>query len=187
MCMRSSVSALLIFVLTAGVSAQANGRVHPYLEDRLSRAGPAEKLPVYFTFADRLTYDHWFPRIDMLPIEERRDLVVAELKAHAARCQAKLLDELRKCGEQGQVEGIVCNWLGNFVHCKATPIAIRALADLISRGRVPVEHIPHHHPQAEIAKLLCDPSLAKELLGWEPKVSLEEGIERLEAWLRDGT
>ena len=32
-------------------------------------------------------------------------------------------------------------------------------------------------------KLLCDASKAKRILGWEPKVSLEEGLARTRAWL----
>jgi len=32
--------------------------------------------------------------------------------------------------------------------------------------------------------LLCDYTKAKELLGWEPKTSLEEGIEKTKEWIR---
>ena len=63
-------------------------------------------------------------------------------------------------------------------------VSINKLAELVSRGRVPIVHIEHHHPQSEIQKLLCDPSLANELLGWKPMVNLDEGIRRMEEWLR---
>jgi len=36
-----------------------------------------------------------------------------------------------------------------------------------------------------VQKLLCDPGKAKELLGWEPAVSLEDGVERLREWLQE--
>lgn len=38
---------------------------------------------------------------------------------------------------------------------------------------------------SEVQRLLADISLAKELLGWTPRVSLEEGLERTVAWFRD--
>lgn len=48
-----------------------------------------------------------------------------------------------------------------------------------------VRHVPHIHPQSEIPKLRCDWRLARELLGWEPRVSLEEGLERTLTWIRN--
>jgi nucleoside-diphosphate-sugar epimerase len=44
--------------------------------------------------------------------------------------------------------------------------------------------VPHDHPQAEIAKLLCNSGKARRLLGWRPQVSLEEGIQRTREWIR---
>ena len=63
-------------------------------------------------------------------------------------------------------------------------IFINDLAVLIAKDKNKIKHVPHHHPQSEIPKLLCDYSKAKKLLGWEPKVSLEEGIKRLEDWMK---
>ena len=47
-----------------------------------------------------------------------------------------------------------------------------------------IQHVEHIHPQSEIKKLVCDYSKAQELLGWEPKVSLEEGIKKTEDWIK---
>ncbi len=63
-------------------------------------------------------------------------------------------------------------------------ISINELAMLIAKDKNKIKHVSHHHPQSEIPKLLCDYSKARKLLGWEPKVSLEEGIKRLEDWMR---
>lgn len=63
-------------------------------------------------------------------------------------------------------------------------IAINDLASLIAGGEVPIEHVNHIHPQSEIAKLLSNFEKAKGLLGWTPKVGLEEGIQRTEDWIR---
>jgi dTDP-glucose 4,6-dehydratase len=38
---------------------------------------------------------------------------------------------------------------------------------------------------SEVERLLADAGLAKELLGWSPRVSLEQGLEATIAWLRD--
>ena len=37
--------------------------------------------------------------------------------------------------------------------------------------------------RSEVNRLLADNRLAKETLGWEPGVSLEEGIKRTVAWI----
>ncbi|MCA9591254.1 MAG: GDP-mannose 4,6-dehydratase [Myxococcales bacterium] len=62
-------------------------------------------------------------------------------------------------------------------------VSIADLAAKCATGGNEVKKVPHDHPQAEIMKLLCDASKAKRILGWEPKVSLEEGLARTRAWL----
>lgn len=63
-------------------------------------------------------------------------------------------------------------------------ISVNALAKLIAGGDEGIKHVPHIHPQSEIMKLLCDHSKAKRLLSWEPKYSLEEGIEKTKEWIK---
>jgi dTDP-glucose 4,6-dehydratase len=36
-----------------------------------------------------------------------------------------------------------------------------------------------------VERLLADSRLAAELIGWEPRVGLEEGLERTIAWIQD--
>ena len=38
---------------------------------------------------------------------------------------------------------------------------------------------------SEVERLLADNARARSLLGWEPRVSLEEGLERTIAWTRE--
>ncbi len=69
-------------------------------------------------------------------------------------------------------------------------ISIRDLAVLVSSpakgGRgVKIQLVPHDHPQAEISRLLCDFSKAQTVLGWRPRISLEEGIRRTRDWIRE--
>ncbi|MCK4733204.1 MAG: SDR family NAD(P)-dependent oxidoreductase [Methanophagales archaeon] len=64
-------------------------------------------------------------------------------------------------------------------------LAIKDLALLICKDAERFVHVKHHHPQSEIPKLLCDYTKAKKFLGgWVPKTSLEEGIEKTKAWIR---
>ncbi|NAT09962.1 NAD-dependent dehydratase [ANME-1 cluster archaeon AG-394-G06] len=63
-------------------------------------------------------------------------------------------------------------------------IAIKDLAFLICKEAERIKYVEHHHPQSEIPKLLCNYTKAKELLGWEPKTSLEEGIGKTKEWIR---
>jgi NAD dependent epimerase/dehydratase len=39
--------------------------------------------------------------------------------------------------------------------------------------------------KSEVNRLLCENSLARRLLGWEPKVTLEEGLQRTIEWMRE--
>jgi UDP-glucose 4-epimerase len=63
-------------------------------------------------------------------------------------------------------------------------VSINELAEIVATGDTDIEHVEHHHPQSEVQKLQCDPTKANELLGWEPEVSLEEGVENLREWLQ---
>ena len=38
---------------------------------------------------------------------------------------------------------------------------------------------------SEVERLLCDNTRAREWCGWEPQVSLEEGLQRTSDWVRD--
>lgn len=63
-------------------------------------------------------------------------------------------------------------------------VSINELAMMIVGDPSRIVHVPHIHPQSEIQKLLCNYDKAKRLLGWEPKVSLEEGIRLTEEWIQ---
>jgi len=65
-------------------------------------------------------------------------------------------------------------------------ITINDLALLITGDPSRIRHVEHIHPQSEIHKLLCNSQKANRLLGWEPRVTLEEGIARTREWIRSG-
>ena len=62
--------------------------------------------------------------------------------------------------------------------------SINDLAYKIAHDRSSIARVKHHHPQAEIPKLLCDNSKAKRLLNWKPRISLDRGIKITEEWIR---
>ncbi|WP_172257154.1 dTDP-glucose 4,6-dehydratase [Saccharibacillus deserti] len=65
-------------------------------------------------------------------------------------------------------------------------ISVNELALLIAGDASKIKYVEHIHPQSEIQKLLCNSAKAKNLLGWEPRVSLEEGIARTREWIKQG-
>ena len=64
-------------------------------------------------------------------------------------------------------------------------ITINELSALACKDARRIKHIEHIHPQSEIPKLVCDYSKAKRVLGWEPKKSLVDGIEKFRNWMKD--
>lgn len=83
-----------------------------------------------------------------------------------------------EAGLNPQADGIILNaGLGR-------DISINELAERISRGRCGIRHVPHDHPQAEIARLLCNRAKARRVLGWEPRYDFDEALAETEAWVR---
>lgn len=65
-----------------------------------------------------------------------------------------------------------------------TDISIKDLAQLISKDRVSIKYVKHNSPLTEIMKSKCNYKKAKELLNWEPKYNIEQGLEETEEWMR---
>jgi dTDP-glucose 4,6-dehydratase len=69
-------------------------------------------------------------------------------------------------------------------------ISVKDLADLIFKltGKiVPIESAQERiRPEgSEVDRLLADNSLAKSLLGWEPTIGLEAGLEMTLEWMKN--
>ena len=70
--------------------------------------------------------------------------------------------------------------LGN--HTPASLNELLAVFEKVMGTKAKVKSRPSHGASVEVT--YADVSKAKELLGWEPRTSLEEGITRLVAWFR---
>jgi UDP-glucose 4-epimerase len=64
-------------------------------------------------------------------------------------------------------------------------VTVNALAAAVEPDPGRIDHVPHIHPQSEIAVLRSDSRLAGRLLGWQPQVSLPEGLAATRAWMAD--
>lgn len=89
--------------------------------------------------------------------------------------------------EIGQVQGIEGE---TFNLGTGSEVSIAELAHVIIRliGReveLEVDEDRKRPEKSEVERLLADNSLAQERLGWEPKVSLEDGLRRTIAWISD--
>ncbi|MCB8818457.1 SDR family NAD(P)-dependent oxidoreductase [Desulfosporosinus shakirovi] len=67
-------------------------------------------------------------------------------------------------------------------------ISIGQLAQIIimtiqSTAEIVVDEVRVRPSRSEVSRLLADNRLAKETIGWEPRVSLEEGVRRTVAWI----
>ncbi|MPN23251.1 UDP-glucose 4-epimerase [bioreactor metagenome] len=83
-----------------------------------------------------------------------------------------------QCGYSEAVNGEIVNAGLGF------DITINDLAFMVAKDQSKIKHLPHIHPQSEIMKLLCDYSKANEILDWQPKHSLEEGVAKTTAWIK---
>ena len=115
----------------------------------------------------------------------RRRLAGAPLVVFGDGAQTRDLLYVEDCASFVVSAGLSAQADGQVLNAgTGTDISILALARLIGGGEVPVVLTPHPHPQAEIPRLICDPSRARDILGWRPKVELAEGLERTRNWIR---
>ena len=64
-------------------------------------------------------------------------------------------------------------------------VSVNDLAASIEPDASRIVHVPHIHPQSEIAVLRCDAREAERVLGWRPEVPLDEGLRRVRNWMAD--
>ncbi len=73
---------------------------------------------------------------------------------------------------------------------RGSGVTIGELAEIIlgkinPEARIVCEEHRIRPEKSEVMKLICDNSLARDTLGWSPSVTLEAGLDRAIAWMRE--
>jgi NAD dependent epimerase/dehydratase len=89
-----------------------------------------------------------------------------------------------KAGETPGVEGDTFN-LGSGQEVSVGDLARQILAQVGREAHIEVDPARLRPEKSEVERLLSDNRLAGERLGWQPQVSLQEGLGRTIAWVRD--
>jgi len=122
----------------------------------------------------------------VVAIFTRRSLLGEDLRIYGDGTQTRDLLYVEDCAR------FVCDALvsdavvGGILNAgTGVDVSVNELAALVESDPARVVHVPHIHPQSEIAVLRCDPRKARDLLGWAPQVSLEDGLARERAWMSE--
>ncbi|EDS76682.1 NAD-dependent epimerase/dehydratase family protein [Clostridium botulinum C str. Eklund] len=108
-----------------------------------------------------------------------------DLNIYGTGKQTRDLLYVKDCARFVIMAGFNSNVDGQIVNAgTGRDVTINELADIISNGRVKINHVKHIHPQSEIMKLLCNYSKAEKLMEWKPEYTLEEGIVETEGWIK---
>jgi NAD dependent epimerase/dehydratase len=107
-------------------------------------------------------------------LEARRDLTYV----------ADTVDGFLKAGETPGVEGETFN-LGTGQEVSIGELAGEILRQVGRPVRIEIDPVRLRPEKSEVQRLLSDNRLAGERLGWQPQVSLEEGLRRTIAWMRE--
>ncbi len=82
------------------------------------------------------------------------------------------------------VEGAAIN-LGTGSAVTIGELAERIIQKVGTQARVETDSARMRPTKSEVRRLLSNNALAKERLGWTPRVSLDEGLDSTIAWIRD--
>ena len=90
---------------------------------------------------------------------------------------------IMRAGLAGGIEGEVIN-LGTGVEVSIGEVAERVLRVLEKDLAVSLDEERLRPPDSEVERLIADTKKAKQLLGWEPAIDLDEGLRRTIEWMR---
>jgi nucleoside-diphosphate-sugar epimerase len=122
----------------------------------------------------------------VVAIFTRRSILGEELRVYGDGTQTRDLLYVEDCARFVVAALTSDDVVGRVVNAgTGRDVSVNELARLIEPDASRIVHVPHIHPQSEIAVLRSDPSLAAELLDWRPAVDLPEGLARVRAWMED--
>ena len=120
----------------------------------------------------------------VVAIFTRRSLQGEELRIYGDGSQTRDLLYVRDCARFVSDALLSDAATGRILNAgTGVDVAMNDLAKRIEPDPSRVVHVPHIHPQSEIAVLRCDAGLASTLLGWRPETSLPDGLAATRAWM----
>ena len=120
----------------------------------------------------------------VVAIFTRRSLLGQELRIFGDGTQTRDLLYVEDCARFVVAALVSERAVGRILNAgTGHDVSVNELAALIEPDGSRIVHVPHIHPQSEIAVLRCDPRLAGDVLDWRPTVSLEDGLGRVRAWM----
>jgi nucleoside-diphosphate-sugar epimerase len=122
----------------------------------------------------------------VVAIFTRRSILGEELRIYGDGTQTRDLLYVEDCARFVVAALTSDRAVGRILNAgTGVDVSVNELAALVERDGSRIVHVPHIHPQSEIAVLRCDPSLAAELLEWHPTVSLPDGLGRVRSWMEE--
>lgn len=94
-----------------------------------------------------------------------------------------IVDGFIKAAESDKCVGEVIN-LGSGFEISIGDLAQKILNLLKKETKIVSESNRKRPPKSEVKRLIADTSKAKQLLGWQPTVSLDEGLDRTIEWFK---
>jgi NAD dependent epimerase/dehydratase len=82
-----------------------------------------------------------------------------------------------KVAESPKTIGEILN-IGSGIAVTIEEVAKTIIKLLGNNKKIIIENKRHRPIRSEVMKLICDNRKAKDMIGWEPKVSLEEGLQQ---------
>lgn len=103
-----------------------------------------------------------------------RDLTYVGDTVRAFIRMAECEEAIGRTINAGRGSGVTIGELAEILLGKVNPDA-----------RIVCEDLRVRPEKSEVMKLICDNSLAREVLGWKPSVTLEDGLDLTIAWMRE--
>jgi nucleoside-diphosphate-sugar epimerase len=120
----------------------------------------------------------------VVAIFTRRSILGEELRIYGDGTQTRDLLYVTDCARFVSDALVSDAAVGRILNAgTGVDVSVNQLAAAIEPDPTRIVHVPHIHPQSEIAVLRCDPREAERVLGWRPQVALEQGLGHMRDWM----
>ncbi len=114
------------------------------------------------------------PRIRLGNLEAKRDLTYV----------SDTVEGFLLAGETSGIEGRTIN-LGSGSEITIHELATEIIKQIGQPIPIEIDNERKRPTKSEVGRLLSDNSLAKKILGWEPKIDLANGLQHTIAWIKE--